>query len=363
MFNDFYRGKRVLLTGHTGFKGSWLSLWLQALGAEVAGVSAYLPSEPCNFQVLGLGRLMRDETGDIQDFPGMQRLFADFNPEVVFHLAAQPLVRLSYDSPKLTFDANIGGTVNVLECIRQTPGVTAAIIITSDKCYDNVGWPWGYRENDRLGGDDPYSASKAAAEIVVQSYYQSFFAKATQPRVVAVRAGNVVGGGDWAADRLIPDCVRAWGAGDKVHIRHPEAVRAWNHVLETLSGYLWLGAQMSHNPELGGEAFNFGPQAELTCSVQTLVEGFRRHWDQAQWTQGGIDPAKREQPTLRLCVDKAMALLAWRPVLTFEQTVELTATWYKLYYAGHLDMLDLSRRQIAQYHALVQAAGLAWAAD
>jgi len=224
-FGGLYKGKTVLVTGHTGFKGSWLTAWLISLGAKVVGYSAYLPSEPCNFTVCNLGDHIASIEGDIRDVEKMKQVFLKYKPDAVFHLAAQPIVRRAYNDPKLTFDTNVMGTINVLESIRAVSGVKAAVIITSDKCYQNVEWPWGYRENDRVGGDDPYSASKACAEIACHSYIKSFFQNKNSPRVATARAGNVIGGGDWADARIIPDCVRAWAKGKEAYIRNPNSTR------------------------------------------------------------------------------------------------------------------------------------------
>lgn len=358
-FSGFYRGKKVLITGHTGFKGSWLSLWLLQLGAEVGGFSAYLPSDPCNFGVLGLERLVEHHQGDIRVFDQLQQVIDHFRPQVIFHLAAQPLVRQSYDDPKLTFDTNLGGTVNVLECIRQSNSVQLGIIITSDKCYRNVEWVWGYREIDQLGGDDPYSASKGCAELAISSYCQSYF-QPNHIKVASVRAGNVIGGGDWAEDRLVPDCVRAWSSGREVIVRDPQATRPWQHVLEPLSGYLWLGALLGIQPSLGGEAFNFGPRAEVIQSVKVLIDTFQRYWGKARWRSQGQDLLKKESRLLKLCCDKALAHLGWQAILSFEETVDLTASWYKNFYDRHPNMLDYSLNQIKEYYSLAQERGARW---
>jgi CDP-glucose 4,6-dehydratase len=363
LFRGFYQGKRVLVTGHTGFKGSWLSLWLLQLGATVAGFSAYLPSEPCNFEILGLEHLLAHYVGDIRDYQQLSQVFQDFQPQVVFHLAAQPIVRRSYGDPKLTFDTNLGGTVNILECIRQSRSVEVAVIITSDKCYKNVEWLWGYRENDALGGDDPYSASKGGAELAVNSYCQCYFESQGSPQVASVRAGNVIGGGDWAEDRLVPDCVRAWSGGQQVFIRDPQATRPWQHVLEPLSGYLWLGVRLGQERQLSGEAFNFGPKAEVIQSVQVLVSTFEKYWANVRWQRQGQDTAKKESRLLKLCCDKALALLGWQAMLSFEETIDFTATWYKRFYEGRTDMLEFSIQQIKAYGSLARRRGAPWHPD
>lgn len=362
MFAGSYRGKRVLVTGHTGFKGSWLCTWLLELGAEVAGFSLGLPTQPANFQALGLEGRLRHYLGDIRQPSRLAQAMLEFAPEVVFHLAAQSLVRRSYGDPALTFETNALGTMNVLECLRQQPSVAAAVIITSDKCYRNVEWTWGYRENDVLGGEDPYSASKACAELISQSYAASFFPKGP-PFLATARAGNVIGGGDWAPDRIIPDCVRAWSDGRVVQIRHPHATRPWQHVLEPLSGYLWLGTSLLENPALAGESFNFGPSALVNQSVAELLEAMGQQWPEAAWEPDPAEPGgQRESTLLKLCCDKALNLLQWRALLPFGETIRLTAEWYREYYEnGPGAMYSLSCRQIAGYQDRAGTAGLPWA--
>ena len=250
MFENIYKGKRVLITGHTGFKGSWLCTWLLDLGATVAGFSVDIPTEPSHFEALGLSARIENFKGDVRNKSSLDEAMNKFRPDIVFHMAAQSLVRKSYEDPILTFETNSIGTLNLLDCLRDHPSVIAAILITSDKCYENVEWIWGYRENDRLGGKDPYSASKACAEIISKVYMETFF-KEKGPSIATTRAGNVIGGGDWALDRIVPDCARAWSKGEKVEIRNPNATRPWQHVLEPLSGYLVLGQKLLQgNPEV-----------------------------------------------------------------------------------------------------------------
>lgn len=365
LFAHTYKNKRVLITGHTGFKGSWLALWLKALGAEVAGYSAYLPSDPCNFEVLKLKDGIADHKGDVRDFNHLREVFQDFHPEVVFHLAAQPIVRQSYESPRPTFDTNIGGTVNVLECLRDSEHVRAAVIITSDKCYQNVEWLWGYRENDPLGGDDPYSASKACAELVTRSYCRSIIKPVPDkpvPAIATTRAGNVIGGGDWAADRIVPDCVRAWSVGKPLLVRNPQATRPWQHVLEPLSGYLCIGADLMTSGRYHGEAYNFGPDANLNKSVGTLIEQARQHWPEGRWE---TDPAssgqKKESTLLKLSCEKAQQHLSWRAAMTFDETLEMTIGWYRQFYTAPDDMAAFALGQIQRYIELARARNIAWA--
>lgn len=361
MFDGAYAGRRVLVTGHTGFKGSWLCRWLLGLGAEVAGFSLYLPSQPCNFEVLGLDRQLADMRGDIRNYAELENAIAVFQPEIVFHLAAQAIVRASYDEPKQTFDTNLGGTVNLLEVIRKTPSVRATVLITSDKCYENVEWEYGYRETDRLGGKDPYSASKACAEIAISSYARSFFSQTGQ-KIASTRAGNVIGGGDWAKDRIVPDCARAWAQGRALTIRNPAATRPWQHVLEPLSGYLWLGAQLSQDrPELNCEAFNFGPGAEVNQPVSVLIAEMAKVWQGSGCNVGADASHKPEAGQLKLCCDKALQRLGWHALLSFEETVRMTAEWYREYHAGRCDMSAFLLGQIRAYESMAVERGLPWA--
>lgn len=361
LFDNAYEGKRVLVTGHTGFKGSWLVMWLCSLGAKVAGYSAYLPSDPCNFNVCQLDKVVEHNVGDIRDFPVLKKMFCEFEPEVVFHLAAQPIVRRSYDDPKLTFDTNIGGTINILECLRESRSAEAAVIITSDKCYKNVEWLWGYRENDVLGGDDPYSASKAGAEIICHSYICSFFQGDDSARIATGRAGNVVGGGDWANDRIVPDCVKAFSRQEVLTIRNAGATRPWQHVLEPISGYLRLGAALlSGNKAVVGQSFNYGPLHGDDRPVEELVRIIAKYWGCGKWESERSDDSKKECGLLKLNCDKARRILNWQSVLSFEETIRFTAEWYKAFYAANTDMYELSLRQIKEY---VESAGkfqLSW---
>jgi CDP-glucose 4,6-dehydratase len=359
-FAGFYRNKKVLVTGHTGFKGSWLSLWLHQLGAEVAGFSAYLPSKPCNFEILNLQKIINHHTGDIRNYSDISSLFETFRPQIVFHLAAQPLVRHSYNEPKLTFDTNLGGTVNILECIRHYEFIDSAVLITSDKCYKNVEWVWGYRETDPLGGDDPYSASKGCAEIAIQSYSKSYFNQANTPWVASTRAGNVIGGGDWADDRIVPDCVKAWSEGRELLIRNPQSTRPWQHVLEPLSGYLLLGYLLSQRkPEACG-AFNFGPGNEVIQPVINLIKEFQKYWGSNKLKEIDTKPDKKESSLLKLSCDKALAHLQWKPVLNFHETIALTAEWYKNFYEQQTNMLEFTYNQISKYIQLAQERNIEW---
>jgi len=363
MFDDFYRGTRVLVTGHTGFKGSWLGEWLLQLGATVAGFSQGIPTQPSHFDLLRLGDRLTHFDGDIRRLDDLQAAFDAFRPDVVFHLAAQAITRLSYDEPKATLDTNLGGTVNVLEAIRATPSVRAAVLVSSDKCYENTGSEFGYRESDPLGGRDPYSASKACAEIAFSAYARSFFAAADAPAIASVRAGNVIGGGDWARDRIVPDCVRAWAAGETVSIRHPRAVRPWQHVLDPLSGYLQLGARLQRQREaLASEAFNFGPVAGSAHSVLALVTEMGRAWPRAGWREAPApDGDKPEAALLTLSSDKAAARLQWRPTLEFPEAARLTAEWYRAFDESGHEAATCTARHIAHFAALGRDRQQSWA--
>jgi CDP-glucose 4,6-dehydratase len=349
-WHDAFRGKRVLVTGDTGFKGSWLSLWLTDLGAEVTGLSLPPLEHRCHFNLLNLGKLIRHVDADIRDLSQVKKVFADAKPEVVFHLAAQALVRPSYADPKTTFDTNLGGSVNILEAVRATESVRALVYITSDKCYVNKEWTWGYRENDELGGRDPYSASKACAEMAFAAYAASYFSQPGSAGIASTRAGNVIGGGDWSADRIVPDCIRSLGGNAPIILRSPDATRPWQHVLEPLSGYLMLGARLLEEPAVGGGSWNFGPPAESNCTVESLAERMV-----AAWGSGSIRierPADMpyESTLLFLNADKARLKLGWRPRWNVDRTVTEVVDWYKAVADG-TPALDVSRAQIGAYES------------
>ncbi len=363
MFNNIYKNKRVFVTGHTGFKGSWLSFWLRILGADVCGFSLDIPTKPANFDIFGLESQLQHIVGDVRRREQVMRAMQKFRPEIVFHLAGQPLVRRSFDDPVRTFETNTLGTMNVLECIRQVSSVQAGIFITSDKCYRNVEWVWGYRENDVLGGKDPYSASKACAELVIYSYIHSFFQNG--PRIASTRAGNVIGGGDWAEDRIIPDAVRAWSSGKPLSVRSPQATRPWQHVLEPLSGYLWLGTRLwEKDPQAMGQAFNFGPDAKINQSVEDLLTAMADQWPGSKWQKDkAFNTGKKESTLLKLSCDKALNILNWRAVLSFEETVAMTGEWYRTFYMDGTRerMIALSQKQIEDYRRKADREGLPWA--
>ena len=368
-FKGIYKGKKVLVTGHTGFKGSWLCIWLRELGAEVVGYSLDPPSIPSNFEACNLKSKITHIHGDIRDLAHLQIVFKEYTPEVVFHLAAQPLVRLSYEEPKLTFDTNVGGTVNVLEAIRLTPSVRVFINVTSDKCYENREWVWGYREQDPMGGHDPYSASKGCAELVFAAYQRSFFTnKSSEERkigVASVRAGNAIGGGDWGIDRIIPDCVRALTKSESIVLRHPKAIRPWQHVLEPLSGYLWLGALLLENKDKYSGAWNFGPLNDAIQTVQKVVENFIKLWGNGRWIDISTNKSDcvHEATLLKLCCDKAHAYLNWWTCLALADALQHTVQWYKEYYQSNFspDMYPICVTQIQEYTLAAQKQGLIWA--
>ena len=365
MYHNVFSGRRVLVTGHTGFKGSWLTTWLLKLGAEVAGFSIDIPTTPSNFEILGLSSRIRDYRGDIRDRERFATVVDEVRPDIVLHLAAQALVRQSYEEPALTFEVNALGTLNVLEVLRTRPWIGAAIMVTSDKCYRNVEWVWGYRESDVLGGEDPYSGSKGAAELIAYAYISSFFRQSAAATAVATaRAGNVIGGGDWAADRIVPDCVRAWSSGDTAVLRHPGATRPWQHVLEPLSGYLLLASRLwARDQRSTGESYNFGPALSVNESVETLIREIGQSWPAAKWR---VDEASRstrpEARLLKLSCDKALADLSWRTILTFPETVEFTAQWYRRHADGGAEaMFNFTLQQLDQYCGLAAQRGLEWA--
>ena len=365
-FDGAFSGARVLVTGHTGFKGAWLTEWLLQLGAEVGGLSLGVPTVPALSESLKLSSRVRGWHADICDGAAVRGAVAGFQPEFVFHLAAQPLVRASYVEPVSTFETNVIGTVQVLDAVRSLPNQCTVVCVTTDKCYENREWLYGYREEDPLGGHDPYSASKAAAEIAIASYRRSFFSAGLH-RLASARAGNVIGGGDWAVDRIVPDAVRALAAGRRVEVRNRSAVRPWQHVLEPLGGYLWLAARLSRAhpdaaPSLSG-AFNFGPAVDSQRTVAALVDEILRYWP-GTWRDLSEANAPHEAGRLQLAIDKAHALLGWRPVWGFSETVAMTVNWYRaaLEAGGDAKIAELTRSQIHTYTVDATKSGLPWAA-
>jgi CDP-glucose 4,6-dehydratase len=360
-----YKNKKVLVTGHTGFKGSWLSIWLKELGAGVVGYSLEPETQPNNYLACDLKDQIIHVTGDVRDLDHLIKVFKTYKPQYVFHLAAQALVRRSYSDPKLTFDTNVGGTINMLEAVRLTPSVRIFINITSDKCYENREWVWGYRENDPMGGHDPYSASKGCAELAFHAYLKSFFGKKSSRKIglASVRAGNVIGGGDWAEDRLIPDCVRALIKDEPIGIRNPRAIRPWQHVLEPLGGYLWLGALLNKYPEKYSGPWNFGPGDDDHLPVEKVVSRFIEFWGSGTWKSlSKSQSSLHEATTLRLCCDKARTFLRWSNVLNIDDCLSMTAGWYRKYYEGdgRKNMFSVCRDQIRRYVQIAKKHNLDW---
>ncbi len=385
-FADFYAGKRVLVTGHTGFKGAWLSEWLLELGAYVTGLSLPPDTEPALFNQLGLATRLDHRLVDVRDPAGLRAVLRETRPDVLFHLAAQPLVRASYRLPAETYAINVMGTVHVLDALRDATHPCAAVIITTDKCYENREWLHSYREDDPLGGHDPYSSSKGCAEIAVSSFRRSFFHKPARAAlggipvaVASARAGNVIGGGDWAQDRIVPDCVRHLLRGEPIRVRNPHATRPWQHVLEPLSGYLWLAAllhtALSTALDAGpgdaddarddalhrlASAFNFGPAQTAACPVSSLVNEFLKHWP-GTWIDDSAAPAPHEARFLNLATDKAWRLLHWHPAWDFPTTIARTAEWYRLAtFPGLSDVRGLTTSHIRQYLLAARRQSLPW---
>lgn len=353
-FGGAYRGRRVLVTGHTGFKGSWLCFWLNSLGAEVTGLALDPPSEPSHWDLLDLQ--VTDHRADVRDEAAVQAVFDAERPEIVFHLAAQPLVRRSYLEPINTWATNVMGTANVLESLRSTPQARAAVVVTTDKCYENREWPWAYRERDRLGGHDPYSASKASAELVAASYRSAFLQQPTSPLLATARGGNVIGGGDWSEDRLIPDLVRSLIDDETMVLRSPRATRPWQHVLDCLSGYLLVGQQLLAGNSSCAEAWNFGPDQQGNRTVEEVVAGLARHWPRVNW-QVTASPQPHESGLLQVDSAKARMHLGWRPVWNYEKALQHTATWYRKWLEnGHVSTAD----DLATYTADAVALDLKW---
>ena len=350
-----YKSKRVLVTGHTGFKGSWLTLWLDALGAEVYGL-ALRPTVPSHF--ISVDPRCISNIVDVRDANCVRDVVTSVRPQVVFHLAAQALVRASYADPKTTFDTNVGGTVNLLEAVRTARGVKAVVVVTSDKCYENDERGVACKESDALGGRDPYSASKGAAEIVAHAYRRSFFSDGlTGPALATVRAGNVLGGGDFAEGRLVPDCIRALTCGLPIHVRNPLSTRPWQYVLDALSGYLWLGARLSEDPSLAG-AYNFGPRDDST--VISVTQAMVSEWNSGKIVEDVIE-GPHEARCLRLDCSRASTVLGWQSVLTSQEMMSYTAEWYKRWATDMTSMRELSLRQISEYTKLAKERGVPWA--
>lgn len=363
-FNNVYTGKRVLVTGNTGFKGSWLSTWLLMCGAEVYGYSIDIPSNPAMFEVLNLKTKINHKFGDIRDKEAMNAYVQEIKPDFIFHLAAQAIVSTSYKEPFETITTNVVGTASVLETIRNITWKCTCVLITSDKAYDNVEWIWGYRETDAVGGKDVYSGSKGAAELTIKCYWMSFLKTMSNIKIGVARAGNVIGGGDWAADRIVVDCIKAFSKNEVVEIRSPKATRPWQHVLEPVSGYLTLGQYLHEDKIANGEPFNFGPRSEQTKTVFELTQDLAEQWglnkDEIAKLTGSIP--FNEATLLKLNCDKALAYLNWHSTLHYPQCVKMIADWYRTFYTDRKeDMYQLTVNQIDYYVSEAVKQNLEWA--
>ncbi|SKC69920.1 CDP-glucose 4,6-dehydratase [Maledivibacter halophilus] len=352
-FNNVFEGKTILVTGHTGFKGSWLSIWLKGLGAEVIGYALDPNTNRDNFILSGLNKKIIDIRGDIRDINKLEDVFKKYKPEIVFHLAAQSLVGLSYKMPRETYEVNLMGTLNILECIRKSHSVKVGIMITSDKCYENKEQLWGYREKDSMGGYDPYSSSKGCSEILINSYRASFMNpldyKKHGKSIASARAGNVIGGGDWAKDRIIPDCIRYLEINRPIEIRNPLAVRPWQHVLEPLSGYLLLAKRLLESPKVYCEPWNFGPGFESVITVKEMVEKVIDLYGYGEIRDVSKNNKFHEAKLLNLDISKALFKLGWKPKLSIDKALELTIDWYKRYQRE--DVYGLCKEQIKKYNS------------
>ena len=347
--NSTFENKTVIITGHNGFKGSWLTAWLLSLGAKIHGISLEPPTKPSIYETSDLKEKITDHRLNIENEKEISALIRKIKPDFIFHLAAQPIVQYSYLKPIETWKTNVLGTLNILDSLRDSNLKCTAIFITSDKCYQNLEWCWGYRENDQLGGNDPYSASKASAEIAISSYFNSYFKENNSEILIAsARAGNVIGGGDWAKDRIVPDCIKAWTKNEPVSIRSGESTRPWQHVLEPLSGYLTLAQKLSSNPSLNGNSFNFGPSLSNNYKVVDIVKELSKNWKNSKWIIQ--ENSIKESKILKLNCDKALHLLDWRPTLSFKDTMKYTIDWYFEFYKDkNINSFDLCTKQINDY--------------
>ena len=363
ILQDTFKGKTVFISGHTGFKGSWLSIWLNLLGAKVIGCSIDIPTDPSNFVASDMRSFIDDNRLDIRDVQGVKMLLKDCRPDFIFHLAAQSLVRPSYESPLDTLTTNAIGSANILDSLTALDRDIIAIMITSDKAYDNVEWEWGYKETDALGGKDIYSGSKGAAELVIKSYFHSFIERNSKIKLGVARAGNVIGGGDWAKDRIVVDCIKSWSNKEKVTIRSPNATRPWQHVLEPLSGYLRLGEMLNLSSNFNGLAFNFGPKADQNRTVLDLIKDLSLRWgfdSQEEALIVNLDSKFEESGLLKLNIDRALFYLKWEPNLTYEETVNYVSDWYSDFYLHNKDMHISTKNQIDAYESIAKERNRIW---
>lgn len=360
-----FENKKIIITGNTGFKGSWLTCWLLELGAKIYGISKDIPTEPSMFKSLDLEDKITHFYEDIRNYESLKKIVKDISPDFIFHMAAQPIVAKSYEDPLETINSNVVGTANILESLRLINNKCVAVIITSDKCYENVEWEWGYKETDILGGKDIYSGSKGAAEIIFNSYYHSFFKNTSKynTRIVSVRAGNVIGGGDWAEYRIVPDCIKAWNNNNSVIIRSPEATRPWQHVLEPLSGYIDIAISLSQNDYYNGHSFNFGPTEKYNKSVTELIEDLSQYWNLKNKPFVLTDEKIKfhEAGLLKLNCDKALFHLKWLPTLDYDELIKYTSLWYNNYYKKNTDMFKFTSNQIKDYIKLARDKKIKWA--
>ena len=352
MNNNCFSNKKVLITGNTGFKGSWLSIWLDLLGAKIYGLALDPPTNPSLFEKANLIDVIENNIIDIKDTDKVINIIKKIEPDYIFHLAAQPIVSLSYLRTVETWKTNVIGTVNILESLRLLNNECISIIITSDKCYENQEWEWGYRENDLLGGNDPYSASKGSAELAFNSYYRSFFSNYydNKIKICSARAGNVIGGGDWADNRIVPDCIKAWAKGNPVDIKSPKSTRPFQHVLEPLNGYITLAEKLKSNKKLSGHSFNFGPPSNFNYQVIDVVKELSKKWTNSSWEINAKQNKYSESKLLKLNCDKALSLLNWEPILDFKTTIDMTSDWYYSFYKNEkLNVLEKCRQQIKDF--------------
>ena len=350
--NNFFLNKKVVITGSTGFKGSWLSIWLDLLGAKIYGIALDPPTNPSLFEKANLNNIVENNIIDIKDTEKVINTIKKIEPDYIFHLAAQPIVSISYLRTVETWNTNVIGTINILESLRLLNNECIGIIITSDKCYENQEWEWGYRENDLLGGKDPYSASKGSAELAFSSYHRSFFSDNydNKIKICSARAGNVIGGGDWADNRIVPDCIKAWINGNSVDIKSPESTRPFQHVLEPLNGYITLAEKLKLNKKLAGHSFNFGPPSNFNFQVIDVVKELSKKWNDAGWKINEKQNNYSESKLLKLNCDKALSLLNWEPILDFKTTIDMTSDWYYSFYnIKNLDVLGKCRQQIKDF--------------